>query len=346
MKYYMAPMEGVTTYIFRRAYQNHYEPMDKYFIPFFVPHLQKKFTTKEKNELDLEHNRGMTVIPQILTSNAEDFIRLARNIQELGYEEINLNLGCPSKTVVSKGRGAGFLDEPDKLDRFLEKIYAELTDMKISIKTRIGKDDSDEWEDLLAIYEKYPLEELIIHPRLQIDYYKNIPQWDKMRYALENSKHSLCYNGDIFTIEGYKKWRKQFVDVDCIMLGRGLIANPILREKIENEVEKEKALYEINPSRVLEQLEKLNVTMDEKNEDKCLDLERFQKFHNEVYEAYKEILSGDRNILFRMKELWAYFSLSFPDERKLWKKIQKCERCVLYESIVGEFFSRSIEKIK
>lgn len=318
MKYYMAPMEGVTTYIFRRAYHNHYEPMDKYFIPFFVPHLQKKFTTKEKNELDLEHNRGMTVIPQILTSNAEDFIRLARNIREVGYDEINLNLGCPSKTVVSKGRGSAFLGEPDKLNRFLEKIYNELADMKISIKTRIGKDDVEEWEDLLAIYEQYPVEELIIHPRLQTDYYKNTPQWDKMRYALENSKHSLCYNGDIFSIGDYKNWREQFEEVDCIMLGRGLIANPGLREQIECEAQKER--------------------------QNNLDLMRFQAFHDEIYESYQEILSGDRNILFRMKELWAYFWLSFPDERKLWKKIQKCERCVVYESIVNEFFAKEQKK--
>ncbi len=309
MKLYMAPMEGVTTYIFRRAYHNHYRPMDKYFIPFFVPHLQKKFTSKEKNELDLEHNKGMNVIPQILTSNADDFIRLARNIAELGYEEINLNLGCPSKTVASKGRGSAFLGEPDKLDRFLEKIYDELSDIKISIKTRIGKDDSDEWEDLLAIYEKYPIKELIIHPRVQADYYKNIPQWDKMRYAKEKSKHFLCYNGDIFTLEAYKKWREQFSDIDCIMLGRGLIANPVLGEEIE------------------------------RGED-IFDIERFQKFHDELYGEYKEVLSGDRNVLFRMKELWAYFRLSFPDEKKLWKKIQKCERCTVYESIVREFFAK------
>lgn len=327
MKYYMAPMEGVTTYIFRRAYHNHYEPMDKYFIPFFVPHLQKKFTSKEKNELDLEHNKGMTVIPQILTSNAEDFIRLARNIQELGYEEINLNLGCPSKTVAAKGRGSAFLGEPDKLDRFLEKIYNELTDMRISIKTRIGKDDSDEWEDLLAIYEKYPLEELIIHPRVQTDYYKNTPQWDKMRYALDHSKHSLCYNGDIFSVKEYKDWREQFADVDCIMLGRGLIANPALREEIEDMIG-------------CEGIEKRNDKIGEMSAAKCSDLERFQSFHDEIYEAYKEVLSGDRNILFRMKELWAYFRFQFPDERKLWKKIQKCERTVVYESIMNEFFSK------
>lgn len=316
MKYYMAPMEGVTTYIFRRAYHNHYEPMDKYFIPFFVPHLQKKFTSKEKNELDLEHNKGMTVIPQILTSNAEDFIRLARNIGELGYDEINLNLGCPSKTVVSKGRGSGFLADPDKLDRFLDRIYEELTDMRISIKTRVGKDDTDEWEDLLAIYEKYPIEELIIHPRLQIDYYKNKASWNQMRYALEHSRHSLCYNGDIFSVEEYKRWREEFADVDCIMLGRGLIANPALREQIEE------------------------ISGGETGREKESNLTRFQRFHDEVYEAYKEVLSGDRNILFRMKELWAYFRFQFPDERKLWKKIQKCERCVVYESIMNDFFSK------
>lgn len=336
MKYYMAPMEGVTTYIFRRAYHNHYEPMDKYFIPFFVPHLQKKFTSKEKNELDLEHNRGMNVIPQILTSNAEDFIRLARNIQELGYEEINLNLGCPSKTVVAKGRGSAFLGEPDKLDRFLEKIYDELTDMRISIKTRIGKDDSDEWEDLLAIYEKYPLEELIIHPRVQRDYYKNTPQWDKMRYALDHSKHSLCYNGDIFTVEEYKKWRELFKDVNGMMLGRGLIANPILREQIEDEVKKENLIL---GKSLPKRSEGVSCETGE-GEAKYSEIERFQSFHDEIYREYGAILSGDRNILFRMKELWAYFRLQFPDEKKLWKKIQKCEHCVVYESIVKGFFSK------
>lgn len=305
MKYYMAPMEGVTTYIFRQAYHKYYSPMDKYFIPFFVPHKQKRFTSREKNELDQNHNKGMHVIPQILTSNAEDFIRLARNIQEVGYEEINWNVGCPSKTVAAKGRGAAFLGEPDKLDRFLDTIYTELTDMRISVKTRIGKDDADEWEDLVAIYNQYPLLELIVHPRVQVDYYKNTPQWDKMVYAVQQSKQPLCYNGDLFSLEHYEKWREQFPSIDCIMLGRGLVGNPLLKEEIQQK-------------------------------KRLTDRERFKKFHDEVYEGYKEIMSGDRNVLFKMKELWSYFQTQYPDARKTLKKIQKCEKCVIYESIMRE----------
>ena len=310
MKFYLAPMEGVTTYIFRRAYHNTFRPMDKYFTPFIVPHTQKKMTEKEWAELNPEHNKGMYVVPQILTNQAEDFVKTAKMLFSYGYEEVNLNLGCPSKTVVTKGRGSGFLEDPVKLDRFFnavfEKLYTE-DNKKISVKTRIGLESPLEFEDLLAVYEKYPLEELTIHPRLQIDYYKNKPNWDVFEEAVKSSRHTLCYNGDIFSKEDYDRFTSRFPMIDRLMLGRGIVAYPDL----------------------------LDILAGQEGHD----YKKLRKYHDEILAAYGEIMQGDRNLLFRMKEFWSYFQHNFPEDKKLWKKIKKCEKLAVYHSIVDEAFS-------
>lgn len=155
MKYYLAPLEGITTCIYRRAYHTHYRPMEKYFTPFLVPHTKKDFNTREKNDILPAHNPGMNLVPQILTNDAKGFLDTVEKLKGYGYDEVNLNLGCPSKTVVSKGRGSGFLIHTEELNRFLDEIYAK-ADVKISIKTRIGKFDADEWGELLRIYNQYP----------------------------------------------------------------------------------------------------------------------------------------------------------------------------------------------
>lgn len=173
MKIYLAPMEGITGEVYRRAYHTFFEPMDKYFTPFLNPNPKGKFSRQEWNEILPENNEGMYTVPQILTNRAEDFIRLARQLKEFGYEEVNLNLGCPSKTVVNRKRGSGFLFYPDELNHFLAEVFDQL-DMKISIKTRSGKYDQEEFGELLDIYNQYPLEELILHPRVQQDYYKTL----------------------------------------------------------------------------------------------------------------------------------------------------------------------------
>lgn len=236
MKYYLAPLEGVTTYVYRNAYHQFFRPMDKYFTPFIVPHQNKKFSARELKELSPENNRGLFVVPQLLTNNAEDFVKTAHDIKAFGYEEINLNLGCPSGTVVAKNKGSGFLALPDELDRFLDEIYQK-TDMKISVKTRIGKTDPAEFEELLRIYNKYPIEELIIHPRVQTDFYKNTPNREVFRDALTRSRHPLCYNGDIFSAADYEMFAAEFPTVEMLMCGRGIISNPALIDEIDRKKE-------------------------------------------------------------------------------------------------------------
>ncbi len=237
MQFYLAPLEGITTTIFRNAYHEFFRPMDKYFTPFLVPHSKKGFSAKEKREILPENNKGLCLVPQIMSNHAQDCIKTMGKLLDYGYREINLNLGCPSKTVVSKGRGSGFLAFPEELDRFFDEVFKgmEGTGVRISVKTRIGKDEPGEFTHILDIYNRYPLEELIIHPRVQKDFYKNEPNPEMFAYGLENSRCSVCYNGDIFNAERYGRMRERFPEASACMLGRGILKNPALLDEIHGE---------------------------------------------------------------------------------------------------------------
>lgn len=266
----------------------------------------------EIRDLLPEHNEGMHVVPQILTNRSEDFLAVAKEIAQYGYDTVNLNVGCPSGTVVAKGRGAGLLAEPEVLDHFLYEIFEGYAG-KISIKTRIGMEDENEWQDILAVYEKYPLEELIIHPRVRKDFYKGKPRLDAFSYAMEESGHRLCYNGDICSAEDLQDRKERFPDLDRVMLGRGLLCNPFLIE--------------------------MSKTADDAAHDHMQEKkDRLYAFHQEILEGYIQIMSGDRNVLFRMKELWFYLGDCFTNADKYLKKIKKSERLVAYQAAVDALF--------
>ena len=186
--------------------------------------------------------------------------------------------------------------------------------MKISIKTRIGKDEPEEFTELLRIYNQFPLEELIVHPRIQSDYYKNEPRMEQFQEAIKYSKNSLCYNGDLFTQERCDKFFKEYPTIDKVMLGRGLLVNPALAEQMQN-------------GRILEK-----VTL--------------KAFHDKLCEEYTEIMSGDKNVLFKMKELWFYMGNLFTDNQKYLKKIKKSQHLDEYQAIVAEMFQVCSLEIK
>ena len=305
MNFYLAPMVGLTGYIYRNAHQAFFNNIDKYFSPFIVTNQSESFKTRELIDILPENNPGIVLIPQLLTNDAKDFIHTSRKIKQLGYNEINLNLGCPSKIVTSKNRGSGFLSKREELDRFLEEIFSEAV-TKISVKTRIGKDEPEEFYHLIEIFNKYPIEELIIHPRTQKDFYKNKPNMKIFKDALRLSENPVCYNGDIFTINDYKEFSAEFPSVNTLMFGRGLLANPRLASDITNNIKLEKKLL--------------------------------KDFHDKIYEDYKSILFGDRNVLFKMKELWFYIMPMFSDNAKYAKKIRKSERLHDYDEAVLSLF--------
>lgn len=305
MDFYYAPLEGITGYLYRNAHHTHYNRVEKYFSPFIFANQNDGIKGKDVKDILPENNHGIALVPQLLTNNAKDFIYTAKKFKSLGYEEINLNLGCPSGTVVSRHRGSGFLAKKVELDTFLDEIFSDAV-TKISIKTRIGKDDSEEFYELLEIYNKYPMEELIIHPRIQKDFYKNTPNLEVFRHAVKESKNPICYNGDIFSTDDYRRFIKDFPEVTKVMLGRGLISNPgLIREITEG------------------------IRIDKKS---------LRSFHDRVYADYKVILFGDRNVLFKMKEIWFYMVAQFTNNENYWKKIKKANDCSEYDIAVTRLF--------
>ncbi|SET50379.1 tRNA dihydrouridine synthase [[Clostridium] polysaccharolyticum] len=304
-KLYFAPLEGVTGYVYRNAHKKYFGNIDKYFLPFIVTSQTGKLKSKELRDILPENNKEIVAVPQILSNNAEQFLKMAHFLEGYGYREINLNLGCPAKTVVTKKKGSGFLLHLEDLERFLDKVY-EGIHVKLSIKTRIGVEDPEEFVDILKLYNQYPIEELIIHPRVQQDYYKNKPNLEVFSMAVKESKNSVCYNGDIVTVEDYHRIKETFPQVESIMIGRGLIRNPALGEEIAK--------------------------------GKTLDKQTLIDFHEELCAGYQEIMSGDRNVLFKMKEVWFYMGQSFTGADKYLKEIRKMNHLSEYHSVTKQLF--------
>ena len=225
MRYYFAPMEGITDSIYRARHREFFPGIDRYYTPFFSPTQSHSLTRKEQRELPPRHSLNMEVIPQILTKVPEDFLWLAEKCMQLGYEEVNLNAGCPSGTVTAKGKGAGMLASPEALDRFLEEVFSRCP-IAVSVKTRIGIENADEFPRLLEVYNRYPIKELTVHPRVRKAFYEGTADMDAFTYAAGHSKNPLCYNGDITALYQADAIGTQFPSVNAVMIGRGLIARP------------------------------------------------------------------------------------------------------------------------
>lgn len=305
MQIYMAPMEGITGYVYRRAYHRFFNDVDKYFMPFIDARASGKFGTKERKDIAPENNEGMQAVPQILAINPESFINTARAIAQCGYEEININLGCPSGTVVSKGKGAGALADKERLRAFLTEIFDKV-DMRISIKTRLGMEHPEEFYELSELFNQFPVSELIIHPRVREEYYKGTPHMDVYGNVLKSTCHRLCYNGNVFTPEDFERICASFKGTEGIMLGRGLIANPGLIGHIHGRPLKKDTL---------------------------------KAFCDTLYEDYRSDIPGPKNFLYKVKELWSYMGKLFTDYESYQKKIMKADDAVGYEIAVNRLFA-------
>lgn len=335
MKYYFAPLEGITGYIYRQVHHAFYPGMDRYYTPFIVPKEKKCLNTKERNDVLPEHNQGMVVIPQIMTNQAEEFLRISKVLhQEYGYQEVNLNLGCPSKTVVSKKRGSGFLALPDQLESFLTQVCSGLASygMQLSVKTRIGKENPDEFFHLLEIFEQFPLSELIVHPRIQKDFYGNIPDLQAFAQAYEAAKGAnweLCYNGNLFSRSDCQILCTKFPELSAVMMGRGLLVNPMLAEEIK--VREDSGTQ--NQDRKTAVFQRFFNAEEEKAERK-----RRYEMYQKLLEQYKSVMSGEKTVLFKMKELWLYMSLDFTEPQRYWKKMKKAQKLPDFETAVDALF--------
>ena len=303
MIFEFAPMEGATTYTYRQIHQNFFPGIDRYYSPFVTPNHAHHFTQKEFRDVLPEHNEGIPLIPQLLTNNASDFIWGAGELKRMGYDEVNLNLGCPSGTVVAKHRGAGFLENPDALDCFVRDVFAALPDIRVSVKTRVGLASEEEWDLLLEVYRRWPISRLIIHPRIRSDFYKGTPRKETFKQAVDGSPFAISYNGDIFRVADFEALTTEFPDLEAVMCGRGLLANPALVRQLRGGAP--------------------------------LDKRELQEFMDTLLSKNCELISGDRNIIFRMLDIWRNMDGIFTNDEKYLKKIRKSRVLSDYRAAVS-----------
>ena len=310
-----APLQGITTYIYRRAHAEIFGGVDRYFMPFLSPAAEHIITDRELRDILPDHNRGIDAVPQVMTRKAEDFLWAAGELAAMGYREINLNLGCPSGTVTAKGKGAGFLTDPAGLDAFFAEVFRAgmPAGTRLTVKTRLGMKDESEFPALLEIYNRYPIAELTIHPRIREDFYKRPVRRDAFAAALADCRLPVCYNGDIVTAADAAAIRERFPAVDAWMLGRGLIADPALARKIRG--------------------------------GRAADRAEVEKFTRRLYREYQEAYGGRGQAAQRMKELWFYMIHLFDDGEKYAKKMRRVSRPEEYEQLeVGIYRDLSLRK--
>jgi len=299
-----APMEGLTGAAYRRCHSCFFPGVDRYYAPFVSPGGDRRFTPKELRELLPENNRGFVLIPQILTKSSSDFLWCAGELKAMGYDCVNLNAGCPSGTVTAKGKGAGLLADTEALDRFLYEIF-EKAPCAVSVKTRLGMKVPDEFGAILEVYNKYPISELIIHPRVRGDFYRENVRREYFHMATERSELPLGYNGGIETEEDFQNVLSRWNGLSSVMLGQGLMADPALASKLRGEAVSRGTLKE---------------------------------FHDALFEECARDFQSANNAAARMKEMWTYLIKSFPGREKELKRIKKARSAEEYLSAAGAMF--------
>lgn len=298
MNYYFAPMEGLTDSIYRLQHHRFFGGVDRYYMPFFSPTIHRTLTSKETRELPRADSVPFTAVPQVMTKCAEDFLWAAEVVRDLGYNEINLNIGCPSGTVVAKGKGSGMLRDLEELTKFFDSIFA-VSSLPVTVKTRIGLESPEEFPAVLELYNRYPIKELTIHPRVRKQFYEGQVHREWFTYAVQHSTIPLCFNGDIRTLYDVSILQEEYPGLNAVMIGRGLIADPGMLVG-------------------------------------GTDIGTLESFLNALMDDYAVEFASCHNALFRMKENWAYLHDRFTGSDKLWKKMRKTTDAAEFRRLSAE----------
>jgi tRNA-dihydrouridine synthase len=304
-----SPLQGFTDFRFRNAINKYFGGIDTYYSPYI--RLNGKLVIKPSYERDLlpENNIGLEVIPQIITNDADEFLFVAKYVKDLGYKELNWNLGCPYPMVTKSGMGSGLICNPEKINHILDRVHSE-SDIIVSMKMRLGYDTTEEILDVLPILDTYPIKNIAIHARIGKQLYKGGVHLDAFQQCIDNTKHKLYYNGDIKSVAKFREMQERFPTIDHWMIGRGLISDPFLPSMIRQ-----------------------NTLEYPKNK-----IELFHAFHDTLYRIYSESLSGSTHLLLKMYHLWEYFAVTFSNPHKVLKKIKKAQSIRNYELAVAEIF--------
>ena len=326
----LGPFQGITDAPFRNIFKRHFGGIDKFYTPFFTG-IQKEENAKnlQGEEIDPRYNDVETLTPQILSTDAEEILRFAKQCKQLGYKEINLNMGCPFPRVANKKRGCGLLPYPDLVETMLERVFEQI-DIKFSVKCRLGYFSPDEIEAILPIFNKFPLSELIIHPRIGKQLYKGEADVERFKALIPYINAPLVYNGDIFSVESIERIRDAVQPVNQFMLGRGLLTNPFLAEEIAASVIASEAKQSSKETNHLDCRAPLRSARN--------DTARLHDYVIDLYEDRLRHAGGSPKVLGRMKELWSYLMNSFEEPQVVWRKIKKINALKEYEEAVESIF--------
>jgi len=304
---YLAPLRGLTDAIFRSVYGTFFRGIDRAVTPFLTTVEGFRIKPSHLKEVLPVHNRNMGIVPQILSKSAGDFIALAHELFDLGYASLNWNLGCPFPMVARKQRGSGMLPYPEMIDRFLDRTLTAIPN-RLGIKLRLGRFESREIFALLPVLNRYPIEELIIHPRTGVQMYGGAPDLDAFERCLGATRHAVVYNGDIISAADYQRLKARFPGLDCWMIGRGVLIDPFLPEMLKD--------HDVSGDR----------------------LSRFRHFHDTLFEEYGRILRG-RHLVDKLKGFWTYFARGFLDGNTVRKQVHKADSVARYRDAVERFFN-------
>jgi len=304
---YLAPFQGITGVVYRKIYARHFGGIDKYFTPFFTHPLHDKSPAVKAGELDFVHHGHAAAVPQILSKDATEILAFARFCKEKGFGEVNWNMGCPFARVANKKRGAGLLPYPGLVKNILNGFMPEIP-VSFSVKCRLGYYDPAEILDLIPLFNRFGISELIIHARIGKQLYKGGVLDDEFARALEISTVPVVYNGDIFTVQDFQKASFRFPEINAWMIGRGILIDPFLPEDIKG----------------------IANTWNRKPV--------IRKFVDDLYYAYRKRMNDRLQAINVMKELWGYLSQSFDDPLKTFNTIKKTKTFDDYEDAVNRIF--------
>ena len=310
---YLAPLRGFTDYIYRNTFTGHFDGFDGALAPFIPTVTADRFKPSHFKDILPENNPTLPIVPQIIGNQSADFINLAVRLFDLGYTSVNWNLGCPFPMVAKKHRGSGLLPYPERIDAFLEKTVSSIPN-RLSIKTRLGRRTINDIFKLMPIFNRYPLEEIIIHPRTGIQMYDGETDLDTFERCLAQSVHRVIYNGDITDLKTFQEVFVRFEDINGWMIGRGAVTNPFLPAIIKAG-----------------------------RDDISHKVEKFKQFYDELFEQYRQVFCGPGHLLNRMKGFWTYFSSAFQDSRNIAKKVHRTQKLNRYMKIVDRFFAEEAQ---
>ena len=305
MEYEFAPLEGITGPEFRRIHHRFFPGVDRYFTPFLSPNQNHVFPLRELRQVLPEENEGITVVPQLLTKNADDFLWAAGELAAMGYREVNLNLGCPSGTVTAKGKGSGFLADLAGLERFFDQVFAK-SPLAISVKTRLGMTSEEEFGPLLSLFCRYPIARLTIHPRVREDHYRHPVRLEAFDRFLPQCTLPVCFNGGIATVDQCRALQARWPQVEAFMIGQGLLADPALVRRLKG--------------------------------GPLADLETLRAFHDALYSGYCLRFQSAKNAAYHMKELWRYLHCLFDGFEPFARPLRKAAGGPEYEAVVASIF--------